>query len=378
MNHNDLLSRLSIRKSPAPLRYLKWHNDIIATIENDGHVSFSAPTFNTTVAYTTGGKREWTPAEFREFLSERLPSRSRRDIEKILRRCSLTEYDEFSLANVTRGLNARDLLWLSAEPSEPFDEIVSEVFSQIFVKKLDLQGDSLLSPEGVNEKRYGVSRGSYGIFKKRLHPYSSDVESEVAVYELGKLLGVACCPSWLVQNSRDTVAFSKFEYNFAEEFIVHLRRLFSGVTVGDNEYRNLLEIVPEFKVQIQKMILLDFITRQTDRHMSNVALKVDRNGVDFYKLYDNGRSLFYEDKEELINKALQDIPLYSTEFGLTGTYYDYVLEISEDTDIATLLDLNLSKDKIFAALQDSHLTGSRLEGSVEWVYGCLQLLKSLK
>ncbi|MGG1518550.1 hypothetical protein ABE504_24235 [Paenibacillus oryzisoli] len=378
MNHNDLLSRLSIRKSPAPLRYLKWHNDIIATIEDDGHVSFSDPTFNITVAYTTGGKREWTPAEFREFLSERLPSRSRRDIEKILRRCSLTEYDEFSLANVTRALNARDLLWLSTEPSEPFDEIVSEVFSQIFVKKLDLQGDSLLSPEGVNEKRYGVSRGSYGIFKKRLHPYSSDVESEVAVYELGKLLGVDCCPSWLVENSRDTVAFSKFEYNFAEEFIVHLRRLFSGVAVGDNEYRNLLEIVPEFKVQIQKMILLDFITRQTDRHMSNVALKVDKNGVDFYKLYDNGCSLFYEDKEELINKALQDIPLNSTEFGLTGTYYDYVLEISRNTDVSTLIDLSISKDQIYATLRDSRLTGSRLEGSVEWVHGCLQLLKSLK
>ena len=213
--------------------------------------------------------------------------------------------------------------------------------------------------------------------KKRLHPYSSDVESEVAVYELGKLIGVDCCPAWLIHTQHDTVAFSKFEYDFSQEFIVHVRRLFSGIKLGENEYQNLISVLPQFKAYIQKMILLDFITRQTDRHMSNVALKVTSNGIDFYKLYDNGRSLFFEDKEELINKAVLDIPLYSTEFGLTGTYFDYAMDISLETDISKLINLNLSKDTIYHVLNTSSLTGHRLEGSVEWVYGCLQLLKKL-
>lgn len=39
----------------------------------------------------------------------------------------------------------------------------------------------------------------------------------------------------------------------------------------------------------------DFITRQDDRHRSNVAV-VHKDGIDyFYPLYDNGRSLFFED-----------------------------------------------------------------------------------
>ena len=47
----------------------------------------------------------------------------------------------------------------------------------------------MFSPEGVNIKRYAVSNGSYGILKDRMHPFSTDVESEVAVFNIGKLLG---------------------------------------------------------------------------------------------------------------------------------------------------------------------------------------------
>jgi hypothetical protein len=47
------------------------------------------------------------------------------------------------------------------------------------------------------------------------------------------------------------------------------------------------------------MIMLDLIMHQTDRHISNIAFTDN----DLYSLYDNGRSLFFdEDIEDVNNK----------------------------------------------------------------------------
>jgi hypothetical protein len=62
-------------------RCLKWNNDIIGTIDKTGAVIFSAPAFNKIVALYTCGETYWPPDKFNEFLSERVISRERRDIE---------------------------------------------------------------------------------------------------------------------------------------------------------------------------------------------------------------------------------------------------------------------------------------------------------
>ena len=140
-------------------------------------------------------------------------------------------------------------------------DVLKNVFDSIFIRKLNVQGDSVSSPEGMNIKRYAVSEGKYGILKDRLHPYSTDAESEVAVYNIGKLLGVQVCPAWLVKTQNGPSAFSMFEYNFAKEFIVHARRLFTDKDRSDNEYVNLVTKLGNFKKEIQQMILLDIYNK---------------------------------------------------------------------------------------------------------------------
>ena len=60
---------------------------------------------------------------------------------------------------------------------------------------------------------------------------------------------------------------------------------------------NLLNKRPAFKNDFYKMIFLDFLTLQNDRHLSNFAIKINSKTrqESFYPLYDNGRSLFYQD-----------------------------------------------------------------------------------
>jgi excisionase family DNA binding protein len=307
-------------KYDASARFLKWNDDVIGVIDKANVVAFKAPAYNEVVALYTKGAAAWTREQFHDFLTERVVNRDRRDIERILFRCGLSRYDVLQIAEITRGIHPKDLLWIAHSKDEKLDDIMTVVFDSVFRQRIDLVGESLDTPEGYNIKRYGVYEGHYGIYKQRISPLVTDVESEVAVYLLAERLGVPCCPAYRVD--KDTV-FSEFLYDFSGEYIVHFRRFFEGAR-SDNEYQNLLSVRPQYRDDIARMILLDFITRQDDRHLSNIAIKVSAQGESFYPLYDNGRSLFYEDTAEMVREAVNDLPGYATAFGYSGTYWDYV------------------------------------------------------
>jgi hypothetical protein len=215
----------------------------------------------------------------------------------------------------------------------------------------------------------------YYIFKQRISPLHRDVESEVAVYLLAQKLGIPCCPAYKVD--RDKV-FSEFLYDFSREYIVHFRRLFDGKR-SINEYQNLTSIRPKYKNDIAKMVLLDFITRQDDRHLSNIAIKISGGKETFYPLYDNGRSLFYEDTEELVNSAVEDIQSYATSFGFSGTYYDYVLEINKERgSLKNLINTNISEKEISDILVKADFSGYRLMGATKWIMKAIGIISKLQ
>lgn len=224
----------------AAFRYLKWNDDVVGLVAPDLSVRFVEPRFNTTVGLYTHGQASWTPDQFLQFLSERIMSPARRDIERLLFRCGLSEYDVFKIADATRAINPRDELWLAPTPDASMAEAATEVFDAIFLQRTDAAGDSVDTPEGANVKRYGASQGAYGIVKQRISPLSTDVESEVAASLLAEVLGMSCCRAW---RFGDDAVFSSFEYDFTCEYLVHMRRLFDGPR-GENELENLLAVRP--------------------------------------------------------------------------------------------------------------------------------------
>ena len=356
-----------------PQRWLKWENDIIGTIDAANAVHFIVPEYNEVVALYTKGSSSWSPEQFAAFLSERVVSRDRRDIEKILFRCGLSRYDVLQIADITRGIHPKDLLWVACREDEQLSAIITDVFDSVFHQRIDLTGDSIDTPEGYNIKRYGVYNGQYGIYKQRISPLATDVESEVAVYLLAQKLGVPCCPAQRVD--KDTV-FSTFLYDFSREYIVHFRRLFDG-SRSDNEYQNLLTVRPQYRDDIARMILLDFITRQDDRHLSNIAIKISAGGESFYPLYDNGRSLFYEDTEEMVRQAVADPARYATSFGYAGTYWDYAQEIARERGgLRGLLNLDISEKEVAAILREAGFVGYRLDGATAWIMKAIEMLGS--
>lgn len=361
-------------KEDDALRYLKWDDTVIGTITPSGEVNFIAPDFNDVVSLYTHGATYWSAEQFTEFLSERVVSRDRRDIEKILYRCGLSHYDVGQIAQITHGIHPKDLLWMANNKNDTLASAMTDVFASVFHQKIDLQGDSIDTPEGYNIKRYGVMDGSYGIYKQRINPLVTDVESEVAVYLLAKRMGVPCCPA--IRAGRNTV-FSVFLYDFSKEYIVHFRRFFEGAR-GDNEYQNLIDVRPQYQDDIARMILLDFITRQDDRHLSNIAVKISGGKESFYPLYDNGRSLFYEDTEEMVQNAVSNVAGYATTFGYSGTYWDYVQEIARNNDnFKELIDLSVTRDEVAAILNEAGFTGYRYDGALEWICKAIGMVSRL-
>jgi len=365
------------KRAPDPgneKRYLKWDNEIVGVISKNNAVFFTAPEYNEVVSLYTKGRSRWPPETFNEFLAERVVSRDRRDIERILFRMGLSRYDVPRIAEITRGIHPKDLLWITHSKSERLDSAMTDVFSSVFRQRIDLTGDSVDTPEGYNIKRYGVYNGRYGIYKQRISPLTTDVESEIAVSLLGEKLGVPVCPA--VRVDKDTV-FSTFLFDFSSEYIVHFRRLFDGAR-SDNEYQNLIGVRPRYRDDVARMILLDFITRQDDRHLSNIAIKISGGSESFYALYDNGRSLFYEDTEEMVRNAVNDPVRYATSFGYSGTYWDHIREISaERGGLTGLINLNIAEDDVRAILTRAGFTGYRYDGALEWILRAVDMIRAL-
>lgn len=301
----------------AAFRYLKWNDDVVGLVAPDLSVRFAEPRFNTTVGLYTHGQTSWTPDQFLQFLSERIMSPARRDIERLLFRCGLSEYDVFKIADATRAINPRDELWLAPTPDASMAEAATEVFDAIFLQRTDAAGDSVDTPEGANVKRYGASQGVYGIVKQRISPLSTDVESEVAASLLAEMLGMPCCRAW---RFGDDAVFSAFEYDFTCEYLVHMRRLFDGPR-GENELENLLAVRPQYA---------------------------------------------------------DDPRAFATTFGYVGTYWDHARDIAaKGVRFGDLLNLDVDERTVRQLLVEAGFTDYRLEAATEWIMNAVECLKSL-
>lgn len=141
-------------------RYLKWNDDVVGIVRRDLSVSFVNANLNPTVALCTQGASSWGSSAFLEFLSERIVSPQRRDIEKLLFRCGLSEYDTFKLADATHAIHPRDELWLAARADDKLSDATTDVFESVFLHRIDAEGDSVNTPRASTSNATRRSKGA--------------------------------------------------------------------------------------------------------------------------------------------------------------------------------------------------------------------------
>ena len=103
------------------MKFLKWKDEVIAKINSDFSVDFINEK-SSLLANPDGINTHWSAERFAKFLDDRIISRQRRDIEKILFRCGLSNYDTFKIAERTKAINAKDLLWVTDNENDLFSD----------------------------------------------------------------------------------------------------------------------------------------------------------------------------------------------------------------------------------------------------------------
>lgn len=279
------------------------------------------------------------------FLADRVFSASRRDREANLYHLGLSDYDVLAIAKKTHAFSTQDTLWLSTD-----DTLYSDALNS-FLSHLH---DCTYSPGGVNIKSYLKK----GIKKKRLSPMHSDAEMEVVCYRLGVLLGMPVCRAEMMGSDH---VLSYFEYNIFIDRLVHVRHLIDMTAPNLHD-----ELMRNFdNTWLNNLMVFDFLTRQDDRHMSNLATL---NGK-LYPLYDNGRSLFYEDTPETVANMLLDVRVNATSFGNIGTYWDYAHNTKHTLNLVALTPESVSS--CFAGLS---IPDYRKEGAIHWILSAKEAL----
>lgn len=305
------------------------------------------------------------------FITDRIISQSRKGVDQYLQNIGLLVFNIHRIAEHTRLINPMDGFWLRDNKSETYEGYVIPRLLSLFNNKEDGRVINALSSVGQNQKYFGISKGILGMVKKRLTGLTYDTESEIAVYNLSKLMRIRTCPVYRVDADH---SISQYMYNYTIEDITHMRHALSNLDYSKDLFSQIIAQYPDIENDLTRMIILDFVTAQDDRHLSNFALHKGK----LYPLYDNGRSLFWDSKESTIKESIEDVALYSTSFGNVGTYYDILLDLAgKGTRFGNLVELNVQKYDIQKSYEEAGYIESRAALISEWTYKCIQELKQL-
>lgn len=334
--------------------HLMYRDEVIAELTGDNNLIILNKNHPVVERYSL-------PQNALNFFSDRIISKSRKGIESVINRLNIVDYDVMAIARHTRAINPMDNFWLRYSDTETFSTFYFENLNNLF------NSTNLVSPESVgqNQKYYAKQNGKLGIVKKRLLGVTFDTESELAVDGIANLLGISVCPTTRV--SKD-LTFSEFMYDPFKESITHVRHL----VVGEIDYDEpllpqLISIFPLNKQALLNMAILDCLTAQDDRHLSNLALK---DGT-LYPLYDNGRSLFWEFGDDVIEDAISNPLSYLTTFGEVSTYYDSLCT-EQNYDLSCLS--NLRRSNLKRIMLEAGFVEHRSDLLVKWVLVVKELL----
>lgn len=121
--------------------------------------------------------------------------------------------------------------------------------------------------------------------------------SEVIASEIIRKFNIECAVNTLskmkLPNFNEEVLV-----NISEDFLKDNEELMSvrsilGNTNRENLYDKVVEIIPNFKMDIDRMVVMDFLINNIDRHLRNFSV-VNKDGdiIKFAPLYDHGLCLY--------------------------------------------------------------------------------------
>ena len=278
--------------------YLKYYDKTVGKIDLDNK---TMEIINLDLFFDRRNKNIMNSIEVDKWIRNRIRPISQVGFNSFLASLDLTEDEEdlyFKIFIATRGINVKDKLWLAFNEDETYEECSpwasimlddGKVINHSFdVIKLNAT-KTKLNIDGACNKDLARLKGNLCVVKERLQTNSYDNVSEELAYEIAKKLGIECSPAGVLQ---DGLCFSVID----ETKDLIPANILIGLDQGSFEdfYKLFLKIPSpaRTKLDVLKMGLFDVITRQMDRNYTNFSFYKSNGIVQFYRLYDNGLSLF--------------------------------------------------------------------------------------
>lgn len=208
--------------------------------------------------------------------------------------------------------------------------------------------------------------------------------SEYISYRVGKLLDISVIETeYCDVTLKDTESFKSqditvsYTNNFlgSDEVFYSIYKL-EGVNIT---YDLLISKYSDFKDDINKMIIFDFIINNTDRHLNNFGFILDANTLDikrFSVIFDNGNSLLSDlTDSELLELDYKDIDDYSVCKPFRSNHFSQLSLVKDLPDMS----LNISREYVESIVGEFSydLSKNRITKIINLICRRLNYVKSL-
>ena len=251
-------------------------------------------------------------SDVQHLLRRRALAQRRPDLPMILEAMGVESPTE--LAVLSRGCSLADQFWYRPMGSTLrwsdvnfFDNDFSDdIGDLLFGTNVKNSGFDLSSPDNTSDgnlkKRWKIIDGKRCLLKSGSNPYSQQTFNEVIASKIMERLGIDHVPysvTWINDEP----------YSVCEDFVTKDAELISAWRVlqlrtkanHESEYLHYVNICRELGIDIvsslDKMIVLDYIIANEDRHFNNFGLLRDANTLEWIgaaPIFDSGTSLWYD------------------------------------------------------------------------------------
>lgn len=296
-------------------------------------------------------------------INNRTPPKGRYYMDDLLNSIGLSEDDPISIIDYSYGLSLIDCLWFPRKDvnfneinwgtvnlyNNKFNEMISELaFSGGHKEVLGTQLTPELPTTGNLPKKWTYDSNNNiilmkGSTEKVFGKNAQEPFSEVIASQLLKILGYDFIDYYLGERNGRIVSYCNI-YTNESQSLVHVKDkidINNGMLGVIRLYKDL-----GYYEDLLKILTLDYLILNPDRHLSNFGFLVDSESYDIIKpfpIYDNGNSLLaYYNKnnslEEYINVLLPP-KMYDT--------YDTILDLLDEEDLSTVKRMNVQRLKNF-------------------------------
>ncbi|MBU3204385.1 HipA domain-containing protein [Clostridium algidicarnis] len=121
--------------------------------------------------------------------------------------------------------------------------------------------------------------------------------SEAIAYEIINKFNIPCAVNYIQEMKlpileRDVLVNVSEDFLQGDESLMSIRNIL-GNSSREELYNKVVELIPQFRIDIDRMIVMDFLINNIDRHLRNFSVIVKEGKViRFAPLYDHGLSIY--------------------------------------------------------------------------------------